>query len=109
MKRLAFVGSSQADLKGFPEAARRKAGFQLDRVQRGLEPDDWKPMTSIGAGVREIRVKETSGAFRLIYVAAFADAVFVLHAFQKKTQRTSTHDLELATTRFKELARRMAR
>lgn len=66
-------------------------------------------MTSIGAGVREIRVKETSGAFRLIYVATFAEAVFVLHAFQKKTQRTPIRDIELATARFKELARRMAR
>ena len=109
MKRLAFVGSSQFDLKNFPDAARRKAGFQLDRVQRGLEPDDWKPMTSIGFGVREIRVKETSGAFRLIYVATFADAVFVLHAFQKKTQRTSMRDIELATIRFKELARSMTK
>ena len=107
MKRLAFVGSSRADLKDFPEAARRKAGFQLDRVQRGLEPEDWKPMATIGSGVREIRVKETSGAFRLIYVATFAEAVFVLHAFQKKTQRTSMRDIELATIRFKELARSM--
>jgi phage-related protein len=109
MKRLAFVGSSQADLRDFPEAARRKAGFQLDRVQRGLEPDDWKPMVTIGSGVCEIRVKEASGAFRLIYVATFAEAVFVLHAFQKKTQHTPTRDIELATARFKELARRMAR
>lgn len=106
MRRLAFVGSSQADLRDFPE---RKAGFQLDRVQRGLEPDDWKPMVTIGSGVREIRVKEASGAFRLIYVATFAEAVFVLHAFQKKTQRAPMRDIELATARFKELARRMAR
>jgi phage-related protein len=105
MRRLAFVGSSQTDLKNFPEVARRKAGFQLDRVQRGLEPEDWKPMARIGSGVREIRVKETSGAFRLIYVATFAEVVFVLHAFHKKTQRTSMRDIELATTRFKELAR----
>jgi phage-related protein len=105
MKRLSFFGSSRADLMGFPETARRKAGFQLDRVQRGLEPHDWKPMPMIGGGVREIRIKETSRAFRLIYVATFAEAVFVLHAFQKKTQRTSARDLELATNRFKELAR----
>jgi phage-related protein len=107
MKRLAFIGSSRADLKDFPETARRKAGFQLDRVQRGLEPEDWKPMTTIGHGVREIRVKEVSGAFRVVYVAAFAEAVFVLHAFQKKTPRTPARELELATARFKELARSM--
>ena len=109
MKRLAFAGTSRSDLRAFPESARRKAGFQLDRIQRGLEPDDWKPMPSIGSGVREIRVKETSGAFRVIYVAAFAEAVFVLHALQKKTQRTAMPDLELATARFKELARSMTK
>jgi phage-related protein len=109
MKRLAFVASSRSDLKDFPDTARRKAGFQLERVQRGLDPEDWKPMTNVGAGVREIRIKEVSGAFRLIYVAAFAEAVFVLHAFQKKTQRTSMRDLDLATARYKELARSMAK
>ena len=107
MKRLAFVGTSRSDLGAFPQSARRKAGFQLDRVQRGLDPENWKPMTSIGSGVREIRVKETSGAFRVIYVAAFAEAVFVLHAFQKKTRQTAMRDLELAAARFKELARSM--
>jgi phage-related protein len=101
MKRLAFVGSSRSDLKDFPETARRKAGFQLERVRRGLEPEDWKPMTSVGAGVREIWIKEASGAFRLIYVAAFAEAVFMLLAFQKKAQRTSMRDLGLATARYK--------
>lgn len=105
MKGLASLGTSWSDLMDFPETARRKAGFQLDKVQRGLEPEDWKPMPSIGAGVREIRVQETSGAFRLIYVAAFAVAVFVLHVFQKKTQRTSLRDLGLAASRYKELAR----
>ena len=109
MKRLAFAGTSRSDLRAFPESARRKAGFQLDRIQRGLEPEDWKPMPSIGSGVREIKVKETSGAFRVIYVAAFAEAVFVLHAFQKKTQRTAMRDLELAIARFKELTRSMTK
>ena len=105
MKRLAFVGTCRADLRAFPEAARRTAGFQLDRVQRGLDPDNWKPMTSIGSGVREIRIRDTSGAFRVIYVAAFAKAIFVLHAFKKKTQRTASRDVELAATRFREVAR----
>lgn len=109
MKRLAFLGSSRSDLRDFPGNARRETGFQLDRVQRGLDPKDWKPMTSIGSGVREIRIRETSGAFRVIYVAAFADTVYVLHAFQKKTQRTPARDLDLARDRLKELVRRMSK
>src|SRR5437868_5774368 len=105
MKPVAFLGSSLGDLRAFPEKARRDAGFQLDRIQRGLEPDDWRPMQTVGAGVTEIRVREASGAFRVIYVATFAEAVYVLHAFRKKTQRTSRHDLEIAETRFRELKR----
>ena len=83
--------------------ARREAGFQLDHVQCGLNPDDWKPMKTIGPGVREIRIKDKVGAFRVIYVATFADAVYVLHAFQKKTQATSLQDIRLAALRFREL------
>lgn len=105
MKPVIFLGDSLARLRAFPEGARRDAGFQLDRVQRGLEPDDWKPMASIGPGVREIRVRDTSGAYRIIYAATFAEAAHVLHAFQKKTQRTSPRDLTLARTRLRELKR----
>ena len=103
MKRLAFYGRSHADLSKFPEGPRRKAGYQLNLVQEGLEPEDWKPMPSIGPGVREIRVRDTSGAFRVVYVATFADAIYVLHAFQKKTQRTALLDIELARSRFRQL------
>ena len=74
-----FLGSSLDDLRGFPCSARREAGYQLDRVQHGLEPDDWKPMTTVGSGVREIRIRDASGAFRVVFVAKFADAVYVLH------------------------------
>ena len=81
----------------------------MDRVQRGLDPDDWKPMATIGHGVREIRVKDTSGDYRIVFVANLADAVYVLHAFQKKTQRTSARDLLLAQARFKELKHGEAR
>jgi len=81
VKPIAFLGGSLDDLRGFPADARRQAGHQLDRVQRGLDPDDWRPMQSIGSGVREIRVREAAGVFRVIYVAAFADAIYVLHAF----------------------------
>jgi phage-related protein len=104
MKPLRFLGRSRQDLQEFPAIARREAGFQLDHVQWGLNPDDWKPLKTIGPGVREIRIKDKTGAFRVIYVATFADAVYVLHAFQKKTQATSLQDIRLATSRFRELA-----
>lgn len=102
-----LLGTSLDDLRGFPADARQQAGYQLYRVQRELNPDDWRPMRSIGAGVREIRVREHSGAFRVIYVATFADAIYVLHAFQKKTRQTAKRDMELATSRLREqMARR---
>lgn len=102
-KPIEFLGSSLGELRSFPEDARREAGYQLDQVQQGHDPDDWKPMQSIGAGVREIRVREASGAFRVIYIAKFEDAIFVLHCFQKKTQKTSQSDIALATQRLKSL------
>ena len=104
MKLLKFLGGSRRDLQAFPAKARREAGFQLDHVQWGVNPDDCKPMKTIGPGVREIRIKDKAGAFRVIYVATFADAVYVLHVFQKKTQATSLHDISLAAARFRELA-----
>jgi len=95
------------DLLGFPATARREAGYQLFQVQEGLDPDDWKPMNSIGQGVREIRIREIDGAFRVVYIAKFADAVYVLHCFQKKSQKTSSEDVALATRRYKELIREL--
>jgi phage-related protein len=109
MKPIVFLGDSIDRLRAFPDGVRRDAGFQLDRVQRGLDPDDWKPMTTIGPSVREIRVRDASGAYRVVYVATFAEAVYVLHAFRKKTQRTSPRDLALAELRLKELKRRATR
>ncbi len=103
MKPVEFCGSSLDDLRAFPLAARREAGHQIDQVQNGLEPDDWKPMNTVGPGVREIRIREAAGAFRVVYVAKFADAVYVLHCFQKKTEKTSKADLELATRRYRDL------
>lgn len=105
MKRLSFLGSSLDDVRAFPETARREAGYQLDRLQRGLDPEDWKPMPSVGSGVREVRVRDQSGAFRVIYIATRPEAVYVLHAFQKKTQATAKRDLDLAETWLKELTR----
>ncbi len=77
-----------------------EAGFQLDKVQRGQEPDDWKPMKEVGRSVREIRIHDTSGIFRILYVADIGECIYVLHAFQKKTQKTSQRDLQLARARF---------
>jgi phage-related protein len=110
VKPATFVGSSLEDLRDFPQSARRETGFQLDKIQRGEEADDWKPLPAIGAGVQEIRVRDESGAFRLIYVAKFFEAVYVLHAFQKKTRTTARSDLALAKKRYQEiLARRKLR
>ena len=106
-KPIEFRGSAREDLRDFPQAARREAGFQLDRVQCGLEPENWKPMSTIGAGVREIRIADAGGAFRVMYVAKFASALYVLHCFQKKTQRTRESDVELAARRYRELLREL--
>lgn len=106
LKPIEFRGNSLDDLRSFPQDARREAGLQLDRVQRGLQPDDWKPMKSVGPGVREIRLSDMDGIFRIIYVAKFEDAIFVLHCFQKKTQKTAQPDIDLAKERYKELLRR---
>ena len=105
MEPLSFLGTSLDELRAFPQEARREAGYQLDQVQQGLDPDDWKPMPSIGPGVREVRVRNQAGVFRVIYTAARPEAVYVLHAFQKKTQRTAKRDLDLAAARLMEMKR----
>jgi len=102
-----FRGTSLDDLRTFPLAAKREAGHQIDQVQSGREPDDWKSMATIGPGVKEIRIRDAAGAFRVVYVAKFANAVYVLHCFQKKTQRTSKADLDMATKRYRELLREL--
>lgn len=100
MKPVTFLGDSLERLRRFPRSARQVAGYQLERVQRGLMPDDWKPMQATGAGVREIRVRDASGAYRIVYLAKRAEAVYVLHAFQKKTERTAQRDIRLASERY---------
>ncbi|QTR49519.1 type II toxin-antitoxin system RelE/ParE family toxin [Candidatus Thiothrix anitrata] len=105
MKELVWMGSSYRDLREFPEDAMQDAGYQLHRLQSGKLPMDWKPMAGIGQGVHEVRIHEESGAFRVIYVAKFTDAVYVLHAFQKKTQKTAQHDINLARERFKAMTK----
>lgn len=101
MKPVVFVGDARDALRAFPDRARQRAGYQLDRVQRGLEPDDWKPMAAVGPGVREIRVRDETGAFRVLYVATRAEAVYVLHCFAKKSQKTARLDIELAAKRYR--------
>jgi phage-related protein len=107
MKPVRFIGSAKGDLTAFPKSARIRAGHELFMVQVGRDPDDWKPMSTVGPGACEIRVRDEAGAFRVIYVAKFGDAIYVLHAFQKKTQKTSRADLKLARRRYGE-AREMA-
>ena len=104
-KPVEFLGSALDDLRGFPLSARREAGYQIDKVQHGEEPDDWKPMKSIGPGVQEIKIQDEAGAFRVIFIAKLKNTVYVLHCFQKKTQKTSAQDLMLAGKRYNELMR----
>ena len=105
MKPLEWIGTSLEAVRAFGDEARKHIGYQLYRVQSGLEPSDWKPMTVVGSGVREIRVHSRKDEFRAIYVATFEEAVYVLHAFQKKSRKTPKPDLELASSRFKELVK----
>jgi len=107
-KPLFWLGSALGDLRAFPEDARRIAGFQLRRVQQQLDPTDRKSMPTIGPGVLEIRIR-TGAEHRVFYVARFAEGVYVLHAFQKRTQKTPTRDLDLARTRFRDLVARRRR
>ena len=103
MKPITWLGDSLEQVRGFPDDARREAGFELGEVQKGLDPSNWKPMTGVGAGVKEIRIR-TENEYRVMYVAKFAEAVYVLHAFTKKTQQTPKKDIDLASQRYRDLA-----
>ena len=105
MKALRFVGSSLDDLRDFPAEARRQASFELYAIQRGGDPSDWKPMGDVGSGAREIRI-HVLGEWRILYVAKFGDAVYVLHAFQKKSQQTRREDIALARRRYRQIEER---
>jgi phage-related protein len=100
-KEIRWVGSSLDDLLAFPKAPRKEVGFQLGKVQAGLDPTDWKPFDEVGAGTREIRIGDAKGIFRVMYVAKFEEAVYVLHCFQKKTQATSKQDRDIAAARYR--------
>ena len=106
-KPVEFRGSSLDDLRAFPTDAKREAGYQIDLVQNGEDPDDWKPMATVGPGAKEIRIRDEAGIFRVIYVAKFNDAIYVLHCFQKKTQQTSQPDIDLAEKRYRDLKREL--
>jgi phage-related protein len=95
-------GHSRDAIRDFPDGPCYRAGVELRAVQNGLDPDDWKPMKAVGPGVREIRIRDAAGAFRIIYLATVADRVLALHAFQKKTQRTAQRDIDLAAKRLRE-------
>ena len=104
-KRVVWLGGSRDDLKAFPPGVVAEAGYQLYLVQCGLEPADWKAMPTMGPGVKEIRVRDASGAFRVIYLATRPEAVYVLHCFQKKTRKTPVSDIDLARRRLKTVPR----
>jgi phage-related protein len=105
MKPIRFLGDSLRALRAFPRDARQNAGYQLEKVQNGKAPNDSKPMPSIGRGVEEIRIWDESGTYRVIYTARLKEHVYVLHAFQNKTQATSKRDIEIAQQRFNDLMR----
>lgn len=103
MKPIVFLGDSLSKLRAFPDGARQDAGRELARVQEGRDPIDCKSMPTVGKGVQEIRVSDRPGEFRVLYVARMSDAIYVLHAFHKKTQKTAQRDLDLATIRYRQI------
>src|SRR6266498_3607908 len=104
-RAVVWLGSPLADLRAFPDDARRDAGYQLRRVQSGLMPSDWKALSSVGPGVYEIRV-HTGVEHRVFYVAKFSEAIYVLHAFEKKTRQTRSEDIDVARRRYARLKAR---
>ena len=104
-KPIDWRGSSLGDLREFPETARKLAGYELRKLQRGEVPDDWRPFPEVGPGANEIRIDCPDGWFRVMYVAKFEEAVYVLHSFQKKTRKTNRGDVEIARTRYRAVVR----
>ena len=100
-KQIYWVGTSLKDLQSFSSQAKQEAGYQLHRVQNGFEPENWKPFQQIGSGVKEIRISESSNIYRIMYVAKFSNKIYVLHSFQKKTQKMSSNDINIAKARYK--------
>ena len=103
MKDVKFVGSSLDDLRAFPKSPRQDMGRQINRIQQGIDPLDWKPVKSVGPGVREIRIRDEGNNYRCMYVTNLGKSVYVLHVFIKKSQKTLSKDIEIAKSRFKEV------
>ena len=103
MRSIIWLGTTLDDVKAFPAKARQAAGYQLSKVQDGQEPTDWKPLKTVGNGVKEIRLSEAGGAFRVVYIVVKGRSIYVLHAFPKKTQKTSQRDINLAKQRYREV------
>lgn len=104
-KEIRWVGTAYQDILKFPSEPRKEAGFQLGRVQAGLEPDNWKPYGDVGSGTKEIRIRDAGGIYRVMFVAKFEEAVYVLHCFQKKTEATTKHDKDIAEARYRAVLR----
>ena len=100
-KEIRWMGTSYEDILNFPGTIRKEAGFQLGKIQAGLLPDNWKPFDDVGAGTKEIRLRDAAGIYRVMVVAKFEDAIYVLHCFQKKTNTTTKQDKEIAAARYK--------
>jgi phage-related protein len=108
LKPVTFHGDSLDRVRDFSPDARRDAGYELYQLQKGRDPSDWKPMPAVGSGVREIRIRDGKGAYRVIYIATMVDAIHVLHAFEKKSQKTARRDIDTATFRLRQLKRGLA-
>ncbi len=102
-KPVRFVGAALADLKDFPKNAMQDVGFQLDKISKGQDPDDFKAIPRVGRGAMELRVWDEEGTFRILYVAKFEDAVYVLHCFKKTAQKISDADIDIAKNRYKSI------
>jgi phage-related protein len=103
MKDIEFLGNSLENIQLFSDTAKQRTGYELHKLQMGLNPDNWKPMTSVGPGVKEIRVSASDGIYRTVYIAKFKEAIYVLHAFQKKNQKTRQEDIDLAKKRLSKI------
>jgi phage-related protein len=104
-KEIRWIGSAYVDILNFPLESRREAGFQLGKVQAGLDPDDWKPFGKVGSGTREIRIRDATGIYRVMYVAKFEEAIYVLHCFQKKSEATTKRDKDIVEARYRAVVR----
>lgn len=104
LRDIDWLGTSYEDLRDFPADAMSEAGYQLDKIQRDQEPDDWKPMTTVGPGVREIRITAESGEYRVLYAVKILRFVHVLHCFHKKTGQTPQRDIDKGRAAYREVA-----